>query len=46
MISLMAVTMLSLCTLYLGTYLAERLEQRCASCRQALDGYECRQPEQ
>lgn len=46
MISLLAVTMLSLCTLYLGTYLAERLEQRCAACRQPLEAYECRQPEQ
>ncbi len=36
MLSFIAVSMLSLVTLCFGTYLAERLEERCASCVETL----------
>jgi hypothetical protein len=39
MISFLAVMTLSFTTLYLGTYVAERLEaRRCSTCCQVLDG--------
>ena len=43
MITFLAVTVLSFMTLYLGTYVADRLEsRRCSGCRQGLDQLEGR----
>ncbi len=37
MISFVAVLTLSFVTLYLGTYLADRVERRCSACGQTIE---------
>jgi hypothetical protein len=47
MMSFLAVTSLSFITLYLGTYVADRIEsRRCSACRQVLDQPAGRRAEQ